>query len=210
MAGSLRRRLITSFVLFALALGGLFGGVTLIVYHRVEDRMVRTRLEQMVSAAPSQHRPTSTSYAGPPSAAPEPFRQRLAHLEPGYHEWEDGDDETHALLVADPETGARTVAIASVSESEVIRAALRTGSRRRCRGHHAPGPVVGAHPGGAHRVTDRAADRTARERQPGRRRAGTGAAQRNNRRRDRPVDPGPGARRPRVDGDRRARAKVLA
>ena len=49
MAASVRRQLIAYFVLFALALGALFGTVTLWVFHRVEDRMVERRLEQMLS-----------------------------------------------------------------------------------------------------------------------------------------------------------------
>ncbi len=113
---SVRRRLTTSFVLFALALGGLFGGVTLLVYHRVEDRMLRTRLEQMVDAG--EHRRSSVSFVGPPASAPARLQQRLSGLSPGFHEWEEGDSETHVLLVADSETGKRTVAVVSLSESE--------------------------------------------------------------------------------------------
>ncbi len=113
---SVRRRLIISFVLFALALGGLFGGITLVVYHRVEDRMLRTRLEQMVDAGGDRR--SSMSFVGPPASAPARFQQRLSGLVPGFHEWEEGDDETHVLLVASPETGERTVALVSLSESE--------------------------------------------------------------------------------------------
>ena len=119
MAGSVHHQLITSFVLFALTLGGSFAAVTLLVFHRVEDRMVQRRLQQMLDARPGDREPVSLHFVGAPTAAPPPFAERLANTEAGFYEWEEKDDrETHALLVVDPASGERTVALAQFTESE--------------------------------------------------------------------------------------------
>ena len=83
----LRRQLIVSFVVFAVALGGLFGGVTLLVFHRVEDHLMQKRLEELLETPPQTHTSTRVSYAGGVAAAPAPIHRRLAGLEPGFHEW---------------------------------------------------------------------------------------------------------------------------
>ncbi|MEM7585509.1 MAG: HAMP domain-containing sensor histidine kinase, partial [Acidobacteriota bacterium] len=117
MKGGVRRQLVVTFVLFALALGGLFGIVTLLIFHRVEDRMIERGLEQMLQAQPGRSRPATIDYVGSPDAAPPPFRQRLAGLPAGRYEWEEATRETHALLVVDETSGERTVAFTSFSES---------------------------------------------------------------------------------------------
>ncbi len=118
MAGSVRRRLISTFVLFASILGVLFAVVTLVVFHRVEDRMTVRRLEQMLSEQPGTPRSAALTFVGSPAKAPEPFPERLAGLGPGLYEWEVEDRETHLLLVADSVTGERSVALVSFPESE--------------------------------------------------------------------------------------------
>lgn len=124
MAGSVRRQLITSFVLFALALGALFAGVTIAVFLRVEDRLMESRLEQMLSRHPSERELASVEFVGPPEDAPPPFPEWLDDLDPGFYEWQDDGHEAHALLVSDPHTGARAVAIASFPEAEVAETRL--------------------------------------------------------------------------------------
>ena len=81
--------------------------------------MSRRQLERMLDATPDERRRASISFVGPVAAAPAPFEQRLPGLAPGFHELESDDGETHVLLVADPETGERTVALASFAESEI-------------------------------------------------------------------------------------------
>ena len=125
MAGSVRRQLISHFLVFALVLGALFGAVTLLVFHRVEDRMVQRRLEQMLSEPPrARSGELVVDFVGPPASAPAPLADRLVGIEPGFYEWEEDDRELHVLLVVDPPTNARTVAIASFPESEVSQGRL--------------------------------------------------------------------------------------
>ncbi len=119
MAGSVRRQLIASLVFFAFALSALFAVVTMLVFYRVEDRMLQRRLEQMLVQPPVEGEPVALQFVGPPEAAPPPFAERLVDAAPGYYEWEEEDDrETHVLLIADPETAERRVAIARFNESE--------------------------------------------------------------------------------------------
>ncbi|MEM7352389.1 MAG: HAMP domain-containing sensor histidine kinase [Acidobacteriota bacterium] len=124
MGTSVRRQLIAHFVLFALALGALFAAVTLLVFHRVEDRMVQRRLEQLLAGEPGAAASPVVDFVGPPGEAPETLRQRLADLPPGLYEWEEDDRELHVLLAADDTTGQAAVAIASFPESEVSQGRL--------------------------------------------------------------------------------------
>ena len=118
MNSSIRRQLIVHFVLFALALGLLLGGVTLLVYHRVEDRNIERRLAQMIQAAPGDELPQTITFVGPLDSAPGLFQERLRDLEPGHYEWEDEDHESHVLLVEEPGTQKALVALVSFPESE--------------------------------------------------------------------------------------------
>ena len=118
MSAGIRRQLILYFVFFAFALGALFAGVTLLVFHRVEDRMIERRLELMVSSRAARPDGPAIAYVGPPEQAPAPLADRLRGLTPGKHEWEEEDSEIHALLLSGTGSEGETVALASFSESE--------------------------------------------------------------------------------------------
>ncbi len=124
MIGTIRRQLIFAFVLFAAALGTVFGLVTLLVFHRVEDRMISRRLNQMILQKPAGRDSPSIEFVGSPKDAPTPFAAWLQGLEPGIHEWEHASSEAHALIAEDPTTGAPVVALASFPESEASQSRL--------------------------------------------------------------------------------------
>ncbi len=124
MALSIRRQLNYHLLAFALVLGSVFAGVTLLVYHRVEDALIARRLESRLGAAQEALglEPKGweqVDFAGPLEAAPEPFAERLRGARPGFHEWEEAGREAHALVVAEPAGGGKRVAILSFDEAGV-------------------------------------------------------------------------------------------
>ncbi len=123
MKPSIRSQLIRYFVVFAAALGLLFGVITLLVFHRVEDRMIERRLNQMLSMRAVETLPEIIAFTGAPAGAPAQFQPWLAMLDPGRHEWEQFGRETHALVV-DQGASLRTVALLSFPESRASEARL--------------------------------------------------------------------------------------
>lgn len=121
---SIRRQLILYFVAFAVILGGLFAVVTLVVFHRVEDRMMSRRLEQMLAERPGASERDIVTYVGTLDAAPPSVRERLTGRPAGHYEWEDSGGELHALVRRRPEDGGVTVATARFPESELAERGL--------------------------------------------------------------------------------------
>jgi len=113
---SIRRRLLVLFVGFTAVLSLCSVAAILMVYHRVEDRLIRQRLEEAISPDAELG---SMVYVGPLGDTPPPYRSLLTEANrPGRLEWELEGREAHALVSVELGTGAKRVAIYTLHEAE--------------------------------------------------------------------------------------------